>query len=75
MSIEAVRFKTHILKGNMISIPQRYNLDNQDAEVIVLVKPAKNKTVSTFWQQWIEKRVLAGGELPAWSREEIYEAR
>ena len=75
MSMEAVRFRTHIKKGNMISIPSRYNLENQDAEVIVLVKPLIEKTTSTSWRQWIEQRVLAGAEIPAWSREEIYEAR
>ena len=75
MSMEAVRFKTHIQNGNMISIPSRYNLENQDAEVIVLVKPSREKAASTSWRQWIEQRVLAGAELPTWSREEIYEAR
>jgi len=75
MSMEAVRFKTHIKKGNTISIPSRFNLENKDAEVIVLVKPSKEKTASTSWRQWIEQRVLAGAELPTWSRKEIYEAR
>ena len=75
MSMEAVRFKTHIQKGNVISIPSRYNLENQDAEVIVLVKPSINKTSSISWRQWIEQRVLAGAEMSAWSRDEIYEAR
>jgi len=70
--MEAVRFKAHIEKNWIIKVPNTVALQDTDVDVIVLVEGKTAKKSSPRWERWIKEKVLSGGVIEKWTREEVY---
>lgn len=71
MAVESIRFKTHIEKDHIIKIPESLSISEGEAEVIVFLQEPSDKD-RRRWEKWIEDKVLSGGVIEKWKREEIY---
>ncbi|MEW6087441.1 MAG: hypothetical protein AB1498_03990 [bacterium] len=71
--METIKFKTHIEKNRIIKIPDSVILPEADVNVIVLIEKKVSEKKSHRWEHWIKEKVLSGGVIGKWSREEIYD--
>ncbi|BBO18580.1 hypothetical protein BPIT_28720 [Candidatus Brocadia pituitae] len=70
--MDAIRFKAHIGKERSIKIPESIKISETDVDVIILLGEKNNKNPMR-WEKWIKEKVLSGGVIEKWRREEIYE--
>lgn len=70
--MDAIRFKAHIGKERSIKIPESIKISETDVDVIILLGEKNNKNPMR-WEKWIKEKVLSGGGIEKWRREEIYE--
>lgn len=69
--METIRFKTYIEKDHIIKIPESLSITEGEAEVIVVLQEPADKDTQR-WERWIKEKVLSGGVIEKWKREEIY---
>lgn len=69
--MNTIRFKAHIDKERTIKIPESIKITEADVDVIILLEKENSKD-PTRWEKWIKEKVLSGGIIEKWRREEIY---